>query len=139
MFVYSDLYEGGGVLFRSAVNRIFVGLVLSQCVLIGILLTSHAYFAPIVLLPCPFITLSTLKEFEKIYFQPSCIISLERAVEIDRSDNRLSSISFIDAKYAYRQPVLLEDVVKPRLREETDSNFGSCISEELADVNETNP
>ena len=89
-------------------------------------------------------TFSTIKEFERKYFQPSCTISLERAVEIDRSRNRLSFELFKDAKQAYRQPVLLEEELKPKFREEMSHSVAE-IQEKIdegninVDTNELDP
>jgi len=109
VYVYANAYEGGGLLFRVAVNRIFVGLTISQVILMGYLLTREGFFPPLILLPLPFFTLWTMKCYEEIYFERSLQLSLERAQSIDR----LSIIHDPFANDVYRQPLLTEAPVHP--------------------------
>lgn len=126
IFVYSEVYEGGGILFGTAVNRVMIGLIISQVLLFGILLSksssissfldNHEYILPIILLPLPFYTYYNMKVFDKKYFQPSNVISLEIAREVDKSNTQLD-IADVESKFPYRQPLLDTEPVEPLLRE----------------------
>lgn len=109
LYVYANAYEGGGLLFRVAVNRIFVGLMISQVILMGYLLTREGFFQPLILLPLPFFTWRAMQYLEKVYYEPSLQLSLERAQSIDKS-NTMHDFFTNDA---YRQPLLTEQPVHP--------------------------
>ena len=102
-----------------------IGLIISQVLLFGILLSksssissfldNHEYVSPIILLPLPFYTYYNMKVFDKKYFQPSNVISLEIAREVDKSNTQLD-IADVESN-PYRQPLLDTEPVEPLLRE----------------------
>ena len=57
-----------------------------------------------------------MKVFDKKYFQPSNVISLEIAREVDKSNTQLD-IADVESKFHYRQPLLDTEPVEPLLRE----------------------
>jgi hypothetical protein len=56
LYVYSPVYESGGLMFPIAVQRSLFGLVCGQLTFIGYLLTKKCRLQPLFLLPCPILT-----------------------------------------------------------------------------------
>jgi hypothetical protein len=56
LYVYSPVYESGGIMFPIAVQRSLFGLVCGQLTFIGYLITKKCRLQPLFLLPLPFLT-----------------------------------------------------------------------------------
>eukprot|EP00592_Proboscia_alata_P024003 CAMPEP_0194448308 /NCGR_PEP_ID=MMETSP0176-20130528/129494_1 /TAXON_ID=216777 /ORGANISM="Proboscia alata, Strain PI-D3" /LENGTH=971 /DNA_ID=CAMNT_0039275269 /DNA_START=42 /DNA_END=2958 /DNA_ORIENTATION=+ len=109
LFVYTPIYESGGIMFPSACNRTLVGLICGQVTLLGYTLIVQGYYQPLALLPLPMITLKMIDSFKKSYEDPSKHLSFERAMKLDR--NATAHVDF--SKTGYRQPVLLTGQAEP--------------------------
>lgn len=67
LYVYQPVYESGGAMFPSALQRTLFGLACGQLTLIGYLITRGCYFEPIFLLPLPIVTIWGMGYFEQHY------------------------------------------------------------------------
>jgi len=130
LYVYQPVYESGGAMFPSALQRSLFGLVCGQLTLIGYLLTRGLFWQPFSLLPLPIFTVWGMRYFDMHFAEPSKRLSLERAREYDRvSDIRAKSNYNRDegnqrngdevrrsqfTKDSYRQPVLTQDAMVPK-------------------------
>jgi hypothetical protein len=117
LYVYQPVYESGGAMFPSALQRTLFGLVCGQLTLIGYLVTRQFYYQPIFLLPLPVATIWGMGYFHQHYAskyqravvfvmacmnrsnfsplaafsEPSERLSLERAREYDRVSEVLAA------------------------------------------------
>ena len=111
MFVYTPTFESGGSLFHSACDRTLMGLILGQLTFLGYCLIRGGKIQPILLVPLPFITVQTMRYFQKHYSDPGRFLSLEMARKIDKDPPvHISEFN----RDAYRQPVLAEGVAAPK-------------------------
>ena len=129
LYVYSPVYESGGAMFPTAVQRTLFGLVCGQMTMLGYLTTRGCFYQLFFLSPLPIITLIGMNYFYKTYAEPSTRLSLERARECDRisslrnEDNIEVGTTGLDRgeesrlrtfdRSAYRQPVLTELAAEP--------------------------
>jgi hypothetical protein len=67
LYVYQPVYESGGAMFPSALQRTLFGLVCGQLTLIGYLVTRQFYYQPIFLLPLPVVTIWGMGYFHQHY------------------------------------------------------------------------
>jgi hypothetical protein len=67
LYVYQPVYESGGAMFPSALQRTLFGLVCGQLTLIGYLVTRQFYYQPIFLLPLPVATIWGMGYFHQHY------------------------------------------------------------------------
>jgi hypothetical protein len=67
LYVYQNVYESGGALFPTALQRTLFGLTCGQVTLIGYLLTRGCYYQPIFLFPLPLSTLWGMGYFHTMY------------------------------------------------------------------------
>jgi len=111
LYVYTPQYEGGGDLFPAVCQRTLIGLTCGQVSLLAYLFirVSTKGWQPLVLVPLPFFTVYTMQKLRAMYDIPSQSLSLERAVVLDRKNERTGKGKEIMAgfdKHAYRQPLL---------------------------------
>jgi hypothetical protein len=124
LYVYRPVYESGGAMFPSALQRTLFGLVCGQLTLIGYLITRGFYSQLFFLLPLPLATMWGMRYFEQYYVEPSKRLSLERAREYDRVTEIRGEESECDhgvkarrvqfTKDSFRQPVLTRKAMVPR-------------------------
>lgn len=100
LLVYAQEFESGGSLFPSACRRTLVGLILSQCTLIGYTAMRQGLYQPLFLIPLPFYTYNMMKKFENSYIIPSSLLSLDKASDLDVQS--MVKIQFDED--LYRQP-----------------------------------
>jgi hypothetical protein len=67
LYVYQPVYESGGAMFPSAIQRALFGLVCGQLTLIGYFLTRGFYYQPLFLLPLPLATIWGMGYFHRHY------------------------------------------------------------------------
>ena len=67
LYVYQPVYESGGTMFPSALQRTLFGLVCGQMTLIGYQITRGCYYQPIFLLPLPVGTIMGMGYFRRHY------------------------------------------------------------------------
>jgi len=119
LYVYTPMYESGGIMFPSACRYALYGLAISQITLLGYSILREGYYQPIVLFPLPFITIQVVRYNSSTFVDPSKTLCLERATELDKRLTVEIDASAIDSEnihfseYAYRQPVLTEPVMEP--------------------------
>ena len=71
LFVYQPVYESGGAMFPSALQKTLYGLCCGQLTLIGYLVTRKFYYQPLFLLPLPLATLWGIAYFDEHYASKS--------------------------------------------------------------------
>jgi len=113
LIVFNPTYESGGTMFPMACHRTLIGLVCGQLTLIGYLIIRLGFYQALMVFPLPFITLKTMDVFKALYVVPGMCISVEKAVELDVAQKNVQSTFSPDV---YRQPVLTEKIVEPRIR-----------------------
>jgi hypothetical protein len=67
LYVYQPIYESGGAMFPSALQRTLFALACGQLTLIGYLITRGFYFQPIFLVPLPIATIWGIGYFNQHY------------------------------------------------------------------------
>jgi hypothetical protein len=67
LYVYQPVYESGGAMFPSALQRTLFGLVCGQMTLIGYLISAGCYYQPIFSLPLPVATIWGMGYFRRHY------------------------------------------------------------------------
>lgn len=106
---------------------------MSQITLIGYTVLRKGIYQPLLLVPLPFITYKMMQRFDRLYTQPSSLLSLDRASQLDQ--NSMAKIHFNDD--LYRQPVLNESRVEPLpYRIATSSTFLAGQRERLGIFND---
>lgn len=128
LYVYSPVFESGGAMFPTALQRTLFGLVCGQVTLFGYMITRGCRYELFALVPLISTSIYAMNYFERKYAEPSKLLSLERAREYDRLFNlEEASRNGADAgkdtsalgrrrkfdKDAYRQPVLTELATEP--------------------------
>ena len=119
LYVYTPMYESGGIMFPSACRYALYGLAISQITLLGYAILREGYYQPIVLFPLPFITIQVARYNSKTFVDPSKTLCLERATELDKRVTVETDEAFVDSENihfsadAYRQPVLTEPAMEP--------------------------
>ncbi len=82
---------------------------MSQVTLIGYTILRGGLYQPLLLLPLPFLTYKMMGTFDRVYTQPSLLLSLDRATQLDKQS--MAKIHFNEG--LYRQPVLTETRAEP--------------------------
>ncbi|GKY92356.1 hypothetical protein MPSEU_000206500 [Mayamaea pseudoterrestris] len=126
LYVYSPVFESGGAMFPTALQRTLFGLVCGQVTLFGYMITKGARFQLFALIPLIVTSICAMNYFERKYAAPSKLLSLERAREYDRlivleEEVHHGAADLTDLtgrrrkfdKDAYRQPVLTELATEP--------------------------
>lgn len=67
LYVYQPVYESGGAMFPSALQKTLFGLCCGQLTLIGYMITRGFYYQPLFLLPLPVATLWGTSYFDEHY------------------------------------------------------------------------
>ena len=127
LYVYSPVFESGGAMFPTALQRTLFGLVCGQVTLFGYMITKGCRYQLFAMIPLIITSIYAMNYFERKYAAPSKLLSLERAREYDRlfsleEANQGGQNSTDQAgigrrrkfdKDAYRQPVLTELATEP--------------------------
>ena len=128
LYVYSPVFESGGAMFPTALQRTLFGLVCGQVTLFGYMITKGCRYQLVAMVPLITMSIYAMNYFERKYAEPSKLLSLERAREYDRlfsleeanddggrNANDQAGIGRRRKfdKDAYRQPVLTELATEP--------------------------
>ena len=81
LYVYQPVYESGGAMFPTALQRTLFGLVCGQLTLIGYLVTRSFFYQPIFLLPLPAVTIWVMGYFHRHYASTSHSINIARGAK----------------------------------------------------------
>lgn len=111
LLTYTPVYESGGKMFPTVCNLTLIGLICAQATLAGYILIRKAYWELLSILPLPYVTFSMMKFFRKTYAEPSRLLNLEMAIELDKSGDYIDTFK----KENYRQPALTEPKSEPNL------------------------
>lgn len=105
--VYTPEFESGAEVFPNVCHRTLFGLACAQVTLLAYLIIMEGWKQSPFILVLPLWTYYMMNRLTTLYDTPAEMLSLERAVQIDREYAR-RQVDFVGGfdKYFYRQPVL---------------------------------
>ena len=131
--VYTPEFESGGEIFPNVCHRTLFGLACAQVTLLAYLIIMEGWKQAPFILILPFWTYYMMRRLSVLYDKPAEMLSLERAVQIDREYAR-RRVDFAQGfdKYFYRQPVLDPKILRLSPQCEMHANVRSAGANSIA-------